>query len=212
MAIAQNGILGFATGRVGPVTCYVRNGRNIIRTARNTGVVKATEARLAQRDRIRLCIGFAKVFSGTGFFNATFPAYGHGGTGYNRAVSSLMNVGLTGSYPHQRLAYENVLVARGPLPGAKNAAAIADTTGNILFHWTDNSEDGTARPGDDCILVAYATNSNRPLFSLLAGSRSAQTAMLNATALSGETVATWMAFRNAQGDVSDSVFTGWVTL
>ncbi|MEO7043987.1 MAG: DUF6266 family protein [Ferruginibacter sp.] len=212
MAIIQEGILGFAFGRVGPVTGYRRNGQNILRTSKNSGVVKSTNARIAQREKIKICNDFTGAFTGTGFFNKTFPAYGHAGSGYNRVTSCLMNLALTGTYPDQRLAWEKVLIARGALPLAENAAATKDIDENILFTWTDNSGVGTARYTDKVILVAYSPELKQIIFSLDAAQRGDENASLSATSFKHLTVVTWIAFINKEGDVSDSVFCGMVNL
>lgn len=207
MAMITQGILGSVTGKIGPVTSYVRNGRNILRPARNTVVIKNTEARLAQREKIKICIDFTGAFTGTGFFNTTFPPYGHTGTGYNRATSSLMNLAISGSYPGQFLSWQKVLIARGPLPGAENISVVKDSS-NCIFSWTDNSGIGTARETDKVILCVYCPSKKQAIFSLDAGTRNAGQAELNVSAFGKEEMATWISFVNANGDVADSVFGG----
>jgi len=86
MATIPNGILGGIQGQVGTVTGYNRYGIDVIRVAKNSGMVKPTAKRLAQRSKITVCNTFAKAFAGKGFFTKTFPAFGHTGSGYNRAV------------------------------------------------------------------------------------------------------------------------------
>ncbi|MEO6135399.1 MAG: DUF6266 family protein [Ginsengibacter sp.] len=210
MAIAKEGILGMAVGKVGPVSGYRRYGQNILRTARNNGVVKSTAPRVAQREKIKICNDFTGAFTGTGFFNKTFPAYGHTGSGFNRATGCLMNLALVGSFPDQRLVWEKVLIARGPLPSAENAAAIPSSGSQIQFSWSDNSGDGTARKEDTVIVVAYCPDLKQAVFSLNAGSRSAGNASLPVSPFENLTVATCVAFINKDGDVSDSVFSGMV--
>lgn len=211
MAIINHGIWGTTHGRIGPVTGYQRNGQNILRTARNRGVVKDTTARLAQREKIKICNEFTRAFTGTGFFNKTFPAYGHTGSGYNRVTSCLMNLAISGDYPGQKLAWEKVLVARGPLPIAESAVAIAaGEEGIINFSWMDNSGTGTARGSDKAILVAYSPETMEAVFSLAAGTRDMTRASLNAASLKYSNVATWMAFINKNGDVCNSVYCGMV--
>lgn len=116
MGKLTNGITGHVTGKVGNVTAYLRNGQNIIRTAHTLNNTKATPARLAQREKIKVCNEFTRAFCGTGFFNKTFPAYGTGSTGYNRATAAVMNLAITGTYPATRLDFKEVLVSKGALP------------------------------------------------------------------------------------------------
>lgn len=210
MAILSQGILGPALGKMGPVTGYQRNGRNILRTSKNTGVVKITPARLAQREKIKVCNEFTHAFTGTGFFNTTFPAYGHSGTGYNRVTSCLMNLALMGSYPNIQLSWPKVLVARGPLPGAEVAVALGWGEEKIEFTWADNSGDGTARGTDKVILVAYCPDICKAVFSLNAGFRYDAHAYLQVPVNGNSDWMTWISFLNKGGDVADSVFCGMV--
>ena len=119
MAIIPNGILGSFLGKAGPVTGYVRNGQNIIRSAHSRKDNKITPLRTAQREKIKICNDFTRPFSGTGFFNKSFPAYGSTGSGYNRATSALMNKAIAGAYPATHIAYPNVQISQGPYPKPK---------------------------------------------------------------------------------------------
>lgn len=210
MATIEQGLLGTVTGRVGPVTSYIRCGRNVIRSAKSTGTVKKTSARLAQREKINVCNEFTSAFTGTGFFNITFPAYGQHGTGYNRATAALMNLAITGAYPGQSLFWQKILIARGPLPGAENVTIVKDSSNNITFTWTDNSGTGTARDTDKVILCAYCPEKRQAIFSLDAGTRINSNAVLHVSAFENKEIVTWISFINLNGDVADSVFAGMV--
>ena len=213
MATIPNGILGGIQGRVGTVSGYNRYGIDVIRIAKNTGTVKPTPKRVAQREKISVCNAFAKAFAGTGFFTKTFPAYGHTGSGYNRAVSSLMNLALVPSGSSVSISYPLVLVSKGPLPPAANAAAVADNAGNIHFTWADNSSTGTAKKNDKAILVAYFPATNEVIFSYNRGTRLSGTAILETTNMKGEAAETWMGFlSDDEKDASCSVYTGNVSL
>jgi hypothetical protein len=69
----------------------------------------ASPARLAQQQKIKVCGEFTRAFSGSGFFNTTFPAYGHSGTGFNRATSAIMHLAITGTYSDTAIAYPQAL-------------------------------------------------------------------------------------------------------
>ena len=99
MARNNSGVLGNFIGTIGPVTGFMRNGQNFLRTSTSSIKNKRTPLQLAQREKINICTAFVKAFSGTGFLNKSFPAYGHTGTGYSRAISALMSRALTGEYP-----------------------------------------------------------------------------------------------------------------
>src|SRR5690242_13595894 len=120
MASIPNGILGNFVGTAGNVCGYMRNGKNFVRSRRRKSTSPMTGARLAQQQKLKVCNEFTKPFCGTGFFNKTFPAYGHSGTGFNRVTSAIMSLAITGTYPDTAIDYTQVLISQGPLPPAKN--------------------------------------------------------------------------------------------
>jgi hypothetical protein len=79
MAKNSSGFLGNFIGTIGPVTGFMRNGRNLLRSGTSSVKNKGTALQLAQQQKIDVCTRFIKVFTGTGFLNKSFPAYGHGG-------------------------------------------------------------------------------------------------------------------------------------
>src|SRR2546429_61195 len=123
MATSNTGVLGAFIGTIGPVTGYIRNGKNILRTSSASVKNPRTPLQTAQRQKISICNRFTKAFSGSGFFNKSFPAYGHTGTGYNRVTGVLMSRALSGVYPDMVLSYPLVLISKGRLPGAQSAKA-----------------------------------------------------------------------------------------
>jgi hypothetical protein len=213
MARIPNGINGQFIGNVGNVNGYMRNGVNFVRSKRRKSSAPMTPKRLAQQQKIKVCNEFTRPFCGTGFFNKTFPAYGHSGTGFNRATSAIMNLAITGTYPGTAIDYPQVLISQGPLPPAKNPTTAVSTDGAILFSWEDNSGNGTAKPGDKVALVAYFSTTKSALFSIGTAVRKDGQAILKAPNMQGETAETWIGFLSAdEKDAACSVYTGAISL
>ena len=209
MATIPNGIFGVFLGKAGNLSGYMRNGQNIIRTNRRKTNNKITPARQMQQAKIKVCNDFTKAFTGTGFFNKSFPTYGDTGTGYNRATSALMNLAITGSYPDTFISYPLVLISKGPLPGAENPSAEVNNEGNILFNWINNSGTGTAKADDKVITVAYFPAVKQVIYGLNAGIRSDSFAILQTNKMQGYTAETWIGFlSNDEKDTANSVYTG----
>ena len=209
MATITNGILGPFSGIVGTVSGYSRNGKNFMRSRRRKTSSRMTPRRLAQQQKIKVCNEFTRPFSGRKFFTKTFPAYGHSGTGFNRATSAIMNLAIVGTYPDTAVDYAKVLISKGPLPAAVNASAVADTDKNILFRWEDNTGTGTAKPNDKVILVAYFTDVKKAVFTIGAAMRKDGEALLETTLDRGKIAETWMGFlSNDEEDAGDSVYCG----
>ena len=199
MAKTKNGILGDFIGTIGPVTGYNRNGQNILRPS--TVVVKnpRTPFQQSQREKIKVCLTFAKAFTGSGFLSKSFPAYGDTGSGYNRIMGTLMSRALTGIPLELQLNYPQVLISRGRLPGALSAKMVKKVNNTLQFTFTDNSTDGIASPDDTIILVAYAPDLQQAIFTLHAGFRKDAKAILNVAALKGHAVETWIGFLEPSG-------------
>jgi Family of unknown function (DUF6266) len=212
MAKIPDGILGKFLGKAGPVSGYMWNGTNILRTSGKRRDNKITPKRTAQREKMKVCNDFTKAFSGTGYFNTAFPSYGDSGTGYNRATSAILNLAITGSYPAISISYPLVLISKGPLPPADNAQAGADPDGNISFSWTDNTGTGTARENDKAIAIAYFPEVRQAIFSYKSGMRADEHAVLDIGKLKGLTAETWLGFlSNDEADAANSVYTGRVS-
>jgi hypothetical protein len=213
MATIPNGILGGIQGQVGTVTGYNRYGVDVIRVAKNSGTVQPTAKRLAQRSKITVCNAFAKAFAGKGFFTKTFPAFGHTGSGYNRAVSALMSLALVPSEDGVTISYPLVLISKGKLPPALDAVAAVTDAGNIQFTWTDNTGTGTSKKNDKAILVAYLPATNEVVYSFGAGTRESGNAVLETANKKGALAETWMGYlSNDEADAACSLYTGSVVL
>ena len=211
MARIPSGVLGALIGKAGPVSGYMRNGDNIIRTAAKRRDPKITPLRSAQRQKIKVSNDFTHSFSGTGFLNRTFPAYGTKGNGYNRATSVILNLAITGIYPDTCISWPEVLISKGPLPGARNPASAFNAGGDILFTWDDNSEFGTAKEDDKVVLVAYFPESKKAFFEIGNAVRKDGSAVLFIKNTPGVFAETWIGFlSNDEKDAGDSVYAGRV--
>ena len=197
MASIPNGILGSFVGTAGNVSGYMRNGKNFIRSRRSKSSSPMTPKRLAQQQKIKVCNEFTKPFCGTGFFNRTFPAYGHSGTGFNRVTSAIMNLAITGDYPNIFLNYKKVLISKGPLPEPENANVVRTGGGQLLFSWEDNSNEGTARMDDKVILVAFFPDLKQAIYSIGEAVRSDSNAVLNIGVMKDFAAETWIGFLSA---------------
>ena len=211
MARIINGINGGFTGKVGTVTGYTRNGGSFMRSRHRRKDNVKSEKRLAQQEKIKVCNEFTKPFSGSGFFNKSFPANGATSTGYNRATSAIMNRAIVQN-PGAFFSYPLVLVSMGMLPGAVYASGLANDDGNIIFSWTDNTGTGTAKVDDKVLLVAYFTESKEAVYCITDAIRKDGKAVLPMKSMTG-IAETWIGFVSADETIAaDSVYTGSIIL
>jgi hypothetical protein len=211
MARIINGVNGGFTGKVGTVTGYTRNGGNFMRSRHRRRDNIKSEARLAQQQKLKVCNEFTKPFSGSGFFNKSFPANGATSTGYNRATSAIMNRAIMQN-PEPSLSYTQVLISMGMLPGAVYASALANEDGNIVFSWVDNTGIGTAKGEDKVLMVAYFPETKEAIYTISHAIRKDGNAVLQMNLKKG-TAQTWMGFISAdETNAADSVYTGSLNL
>ena len=194
MARIPNGILGGFVGTAGNISGYMRNGVNFVRSRRRKSSAPMTPKRLAQQQKIKVCNEFTRPFCGTGFFNKTFPAYGHSGTGFNRATSAIMHLAITGAYPDTAIAYPQVLISKGPLPGAQNPSSTVNSEGHIVFNWEDNTGTGTAKENDKVFVVAYFPSEKKAIFNTGIALRKDGQAILYTQQMQGLAAETWIGF------------------
>ena len=211
MARIINGINGGFTGKVGTVTGYIRNGGSFMRSRTRRKDTIKSEKRLVQQQKIKVCNEFTKPFSGSGFFNTSFPANGAISTGYNRATSAIMNRAIV-QEPEVSLQYPLILISMGMLPGAVYASALVTDDGNIVFSWADNTGIGTAKENDRVLLVAYFPESKEAVYTISDAIRKDGNAVLQ-MALKKGAAETWMGFVSADETLAaDSVYTGRIIL
>lgn len=124
-----------------------------------------------------------------------------------------MNLAVAGNISNTMLNYSEVLISKGILPPAGTAAASATTEGNIYFEWNDNSGNGTAKPNDKAIVVAYFTGIKEAIFAIGEAKRQQGNAFLRCERMKGLTAETWIGFlSNDEKNASNSVYTGRVSL
>lgn len=212
MAKISNGILSVLLGKLVPVTGYGRNMENLFRPASAGTGRKIVSARTILREKIKICNDFTQAFQGAGFFNKTFPSHGETGTANKRAINTIMDRAITGSYPYSRISYRQVLISKGTLAGAVNAAAADNEEHNILFNWYDNSGSGTAKATDRVIVVAYFPAVKKVIYNIDAVRKDCR-AQLATNRMEGYNAETWIGFISAdEKDAADSRYTGTIYL
>lgn len=212
MARIPNGILGEFIGTAGNVSGYMRMGTNFVRSRRRSSNKPMTVARLAQQQKLRVCNDFTRHFSGSGFFDKTFPRRTNTATGYNKATSALMRKAICGAYPDISLWWPGVAISEGGMPPLTGVAASTDASGYIVFSWTNNAGIGSARDTDQIVMVAYFHTLNEIVYKLSDRKRADESATIEVYGLTGE-AHVWIGLVSEDGhDAADSVYAGMLTV
>ncbi|MEO6134552.1 MAG: DUF6266 family protein, partial [Ginsengibacter sp.] len=185
MAKLKNGILGGFSGTIGNISGFQRMDTFFIRSKRTPTNRPMTPKRLAQQQKIKVCNAFTKPFSGSGFFDATFPLPSGTATGYNKATSALLKKAVTGTYPDTIIAWPMVLISEGGMPAALDAEASIEADSSITFLWVNNAGIGTAKDTDKVVMVAYCPSLQQTIFTISDSRRADAQAILNTQPFAG---------------------------
>jgi hypothetical protein len=208
MATITQGITGPFIGKVGPVVGYISRGKAIMRS--RPKVIKSREPSLLQHQqhaKFSLMNRFLKPI--IPFLNKTKKTVDIDLTGYNKAFSYNVKNAIAGTYPDLMIDYNMVLLTRGDLPNVKSAQTESMSSGQIAFHWTDNSGTGLARFDDKSFVAVYCKDLNDWIYGLDLAERSAGSYLLDVAKFSGQTVQAYIGFLSSDGkEVSDSLHVG----
>jgi hypothetical protein len=106
------------------------------------------------------------------------------------------------------IAWPKVLMSKGPIAPVDYAEAAINDEGNIIFKWTNNAGDGTAKKDDKAILVAWFPDIKHAAFSFSDAERKDEMAILETGYFKGA-AKTWLGFLSAdETNAANSVYTG----
>ncbi|OYU79144.1 MAG: hypothetical protein CFE23_15445 [Flavobacterium sp. BFFFF1] len=129
MALADNGILGSFTGKVGTVVGVRWRDKNVMRSKPKKTRHEPSEKQLAQRSKMGLVSSFLKPLR-----PITDRYFGQPEAGKSRADLSLsyhLTNALTGSHPDLSIDFKKVIVTKGELPGIYGAEIVAEADGRV---------------------------------------------------------------------------------
>lgn len=208
MAKLNSGILGGISGTVGNVVGGRWRGVDYIRSKPANVTNPNTEAQQAQRMRFRLVISFLKRIRP--LIKAGFRNGARNQTTFNRAMSANIGQAVSGTFPDLALDPQELVFARGELPGAEGPAMDASEAELVTLTWTNNGGSGGASDDDGVMALLYNEDADEVTYSLNGAVRSEESLEVDIPAAwSGDTVAAYIAFRSeTEQEVSDSRYIG----
>ena len=211
MGTIKQGILGGFSGKVGTVVGGTWKGIHYMRSLPSSVRNPRTPGQVRQRTKFSITIEFLKPL--TPFLRIGFKTYADRKTAFNAAMSYNVNNAVKGEHPGLELDFPKILVSRGSLLPAENAAAVA-SGGNLNFTWNDNNGVGNASPGDLAMPLIYNSVKGESVFSTEAGQRSEGTATMSIPdSWMGDTVEIYLGFISEDGaTVANSTYLGQQTI
>lgn len=211
MGTIKQGILGGFSGKVGTVVGGTWKGIHYMRSLPSSVRNPRTPGQVKQRTKFSIMIEFLKPL--TPFLRIGFKNYANRQTAFNAAMSYNVNNAVDGEVPDLELDFPKILVSRGSLLPAENAAAVA-SEGSLNFTWNDNSGVGNASAGDLAMPLVFNSDKGESVFSTEAGERSAGSATMNIPdSWMGDTVEIYLGFISEDGTmVANSAYLGQQTI
>jgi len=210
MAKLNKGILDHITGKVGKVIGSSWNGINYIRSVPARVRNPNTPAQQAHRMRFRLMAELLNSLQP--IIEVGFSSGRPGRTPVNRAMSYNLANAVTGEFPELEIDFPRLIVSRGSLTGVYTADVTADTIGEIIITWKDDSGTGSASPDDQALLLLYNTNKKVPIIETGQYVRADEEALFTLPdVFEGDSFEAYIAFAQTNGSkVSDSYYLGSV--
>jgi len=169
MGIAKNGILGPASGKVGPAVWYFDGVRNVVRS-KSKRDAPPTMAELKNRLKMKTLMDLfstLKPYLRAGFSveaNGLGLNYHNVATSCNRLRISELEGGL------EQLDYENLQLSKGTATMAEAPMVTAEANG-LRFSWMWQPDDFESAE-DQVMMMAYLPEQNTSLFETAGAKRS----------------------------------------
>ena len=123
MGKIKQGILGGFSGKVGSVVGGSWKGISYMRGKAVSIKNPQTLRQMEQRTKFALALSVLQPIIAV--IRVGFKRYAHRQSEFNAAMSYTVRHAILGTYPNYTLDFPNLLVSRGTLTGANNAAAAA---------------------------------------------------------------------------------------
>ena len=197
MGVISQGILGGFSGKVGNVIGASWKGIHYIRIKPASVANPRTEGQVNQRTKFSATLAFLQP--SLAFLKVGYKFYASKQSAFNAAMSYVIKNAIIGSAPNFSIDPASALLSRGKLTGAIGSN-VSHELGTLTIGWTDNQEEGNARPDDQAMLLAYNPTRQESIMDLAAATRTDGTGVLSIpTTYAGETIEVYMAFVAADG-------------
>lgn len=204
MGTIKQGILGGFSGKVGTVVGGTWKSVNYMRALPVSVANPRTEKQLCQRTKFSLAVSF--LSSITPFVRIGYSMYAQKQSGFNAALSYIIKNAFTMNGADLSMDYNKVMVSRGSLISAFNAAVTLEDD-KASFSWDDNSGMGDALETDLAMLLVYNKDKGEAVYNPAAAMRSAVKAELELpVSWRSDALVAYLGFCSADGkNVSNSV-------
>ncbi|WP_316837084.1 DUF6266 family protein [Pedobacter nutrimenti] len=208
MGIANNGLHGPHTGRIGNIVYYVLNGKNVARKIGKT-TKPPSLAQLKVRLITKLVSQFLsplKEFIHVGF---SIEHLGTDKNAFNLAVEYNKPQVVKGTYPNLEIAYDKVLLSKGSLKPVVNLHT-EECPAGLCFNWDTNPQMAWQESTDQAMVLVCFPEQKKVFYTLFGSSRlSGSMEQAFPASLKGKYMESYISFISAdRRQLSDSTYAG----
>ncbi|MFD0941564.1 DUF6266 family protein [Pedobacter boryungensis] len=153
MGTFKKGILGGFSGKIGNVIGASWRNLDVMRSLPKKSNKLPSEIQMEQRIRFALAIGFLSPIKG--LLEQAFGSTQGNKSRFNLATAYHIQQAVTGIMPNLDIDFTKVVISKGELLGAKNAAVSATNAGVVDFIWENNAGTTLSAIDDQAILLIY---------------------------------------------------------
>lgn len=212
MGTQLKGPLSAFRGKVGTIIGTIVKGRNIVTSLHTRSSKLPTQAQLDQRRKFGLVTSFLSYFGD--LIEIGFSGQTTIGSPMNAAVAYNLKYAVTGISPNFSINFSELSFSRGKLIGPKDSEVEALAAAKLKFNWmASNTAQKLTDPADQLLILVYNQSKDEVITAIDAALRRDLTYTLQLPSdFSGNEVYCYMAFVNADGRVSDSIYAGSIAV
>lgn len=206
MAIVQNPITGRTRKKFGSAVFSKQFGKNTLRSKPIEVSNPRTEKQKMQRSKFSLMVELSRMF--LSFIRIGFKQSSIGMSEFNTFVKSNIKTVITGVYPNYTIDFPNLIVAKGSLTGADDAAVTAEAGKKVAVTWNDNSGYGDALDSDIAMVLVLNYDKKGMKADTASATRGDETCEITVPdSWVGDTVHVYLSFMTEEGNkVANSVY------
>jgi len=205
------GFQGMYQGRIGSLSYYVRNGRQLVRRCGWKVSTQPSDAQLASRMRLALVVDLLRPLLSVVNVGFAPKALGTGKTAYNLASGYHLKNAVSGVYPMFEIDYSKVKISLAA--GGVSEPLMAKVTlcgQGLKFSWVPDAAGAWSLSSDQAMMLAYFPGQATALFDIYGPCRSKGEGILKLTpAQMTLGMEVYLAFIAADRlGISDSIYLG----
>jgi|GEM_PF-632134 len=210
MAITTNILFQHASGTIGDVVFRQMKGKTFMQRKPGPRKGESTPNQQTQQARFSLMIQFLKPLRS--LITQTFSKSAVKMSAFNAAFRHNIQHAIKGKYPDYSIDPVGLSLSTGKLQTALGPEVSSTVVGQLSFTWKIAEYSTNGNAAHRSALFVYWPAGKQVLYKLNGPMRFMGKAVMDLTSLCGETVHTYIAFRDDAGNFSRSAYVGEVKI